>query len=52
MRSSLAGCRLHEALEHLDFRYPDEGWRDMRPGLAQWYARFAERDSMRSTAPE
>ena len=40
------------ALGYLDFRYPDEGWRDTRPGLAQWYARFAERDSMRSTAPE
>lgn len=40
------------ALGYLDFRYPDEGWRDTRPGLAQWYASFAERESMRSTAPE
>ena len=40
------------ALGYLDFRYPDEGWRDTRPGLAQWYASFTERDSMRSTTPE
>ena len=40
------------ALGYLDFRYPDEGWRDTRPGLAEWYATFRERDSMRTTAPE
>ena len=40
------------ALGYLDFRYPNEGWRDTRPGLAQWYAAFSERDSMRSTIPE
>ena len=40
------------ALGYLDFRYPDEAWRDKRPGLARWYASFSERDSMRSTAPE
>ena len=40
------------ALGYLDFRYPDEGWRDIRPGLAEWYTSFRERDSMRTTAPE
>ena len=40
------------ALGYLDFRYPDEGWRDTRPGLARWYASFSGRESMRSTAPE
>lgn len=40
------------ALGYLDFRYPDEGWRDARPGLAGWYAAFRERESMRTTAPE
>lgn len=40
------------ALGYLDFRYPDEGWRDTRPGLARWYASFSERDSMCTTAPE
>lgn len=40
------------ALGYLDFRYPDEGWRDTRPGLARWYASFSERESMRTTAPE
>lgn len=40
------------ALGYLDFRYPDEGWRDTRPGIAGWYASFSQRDSMRTTAPE
>ncbi len=40
------------ALGYLDFRYPDEGWRDTRPGLARWYASFSERESMRTTVPE
>ena len=40
------------ALGYLDFRYPDEGWRDTRPRLARWYASFSERHSMRTTAPE
>lgn len=39
------------ALGYLDFRAPEEGWRDGRPKLAEWYAGFAERPSMRATAP-
>jgi glutathione S-transferase len=41
------GC----ALGYLDLRFPDHGWRDKRPELAAWYARFRERPSMRATAP-
>jgi glutathione S-transferase len=37
------------ALGHLDFRFADDGWRDGRPQLAAWHARFAERPSMRAT---
>ena len=40
------------ALGYLDFRYPDEGWRDARPKLAAWYESFAARPSMIETSPE
>lgn len=40
------------ALGYLDFRYPDEGWRDSRPKLAAWYQKFAKRPSMRETQPD
>lgn len=40
------------ACGYLDFRYPDEGWRDQRSGLASWYETFAKRPSMAKTAPE
>ena len=42
------GC----ALGYLDFRLGDMDWRDGRPALADWYARFAERDAMKATEPE
>lgn len=41
------GC----ALGYLDFRMPDEPWRDSRPALAAWYEAFADRPSMRATVP-
>src|SRR5262245_23927144 len=37
------------ALGHLDFRFAEDAWRDRRPKLAEWHARFAERPSMRAT---
>lgn len=39
-------------LGYLDFRYPDEGWRRSRPGLERWYARIADRPSMKATQPQ
>ena len=39
------------ALAYLDFRFPDENWRESRPRLADFYARFAERPSMKATLP-
>ena len=42
------GC----ALGYLDFRHPQRGWRDGRLALGEWEARFAERPSMKATAPE
>ncbi|HSO46509.1 MAG TPA: glutathione S-transferase [Rhizobiaceae bacterium] len=40
------------ALGYLDFRYADSGWRDGRPGLAQWYDAFAKRPSMVKSEPK
>ena len=39
------GC----ALGYLDHRLPDWGWREGRPALADWFAEFAERNSMQQT---
>ena len=43
-----AGC----ALGYLDFRFPDLGWRDGRPGLAAWHEGFVQRPSMQETLPQ
>lgn len=39
------------SLAYLDFRFPDIGWRSGNERLADWYARFAERPSMKATIP-
>ncbi|MCR8550739.1 glutathione S-transferase [Salipiger sp. P9] len=41
------GC----ALGYLDFRHDVRKWRTGRDALAEWYAGFAERPSMKATAP-
>ncbi|NNU79000.1 glutathione S-transferase [Halovulum dunhuangense] len=41
------GC----ALGYLDFRQDARNWRGGHPALAEWYAGFAERDSMKATVP-
>jgi len=41
------GCMLG----YLDLRFEEFDWRDDRPQLAAWYAGFAERPSMKATAP-
>lgn len=43
-----AGC----ALGYLDFRFPDDPWRDQHPALADWYAAFSQRPSMQATWPD
>ena len=40
------------ALGYLEFRYGGDFWRPGRPKIAAWYDRFAERESMRATAPQ
>lgn len=42
------GC----ALAYLDFRLGDRGWRKGNDALDDWFAVFAERGSMKATAPE
>ena len=41
------GC----ALSYLDLRHDARGWRNGHDGLADWFASFAQRDSMIATAP-
>ncbi|MCB1461409.1 MAG: glutathione S-transferase [Nitratireductor sp.] len=41
------GC----ALGYLDFRFAEMGWRESRPKLAAWFAKFSERPSMQATRP-
>jgi glutathione S-transferase len=41
------GC----ALGYLDFRFPQEPWREGRPQLARWYEGFTSRRSMVETTP-
>lgn len=38
-------------LGYLDFRFADEGWREPRPQLAQWYESVRQRPSFVSTMP-
>lgn len=37
------------ALGYLDLRHDARGWRQRHDALADWYAKFAERDSMKDT---
>lgn len=37
------GC----ALWYLDLRFADRQWRERAPRVAEWYARFSQRDAMR-----
>jgi glutathione S-transferase len=39
------------ACGYLDLRFADMGWRDTRPNLAAWHAKFAERESYKATVP-
>lgn len=42
------GC----ALAHIDFRFPQDAWRNGRPALSSWYEEHAARPSMTATAYE
>lgn len=52
------GDRLHMdvlttacSLGYADGRHPDDGWREGRPQLTQWYASVSERPAMAQTRP-
>ncbi|WP_285419270.1 glutathione S-transferase [Pseudomonas sp. efr-133-TYG-5] len=40
------------ALGYLDLRFPDLGWRDANPRLANWYFEVSQRPSMIATQPK
>jgi len=42
------GC----TLGWLDFRIPDENWREQRPALTDWFEQFSTRPSMVNTRPK
>ena len=44
---TLADLALASALVYLDLRQPERDWRAAHPTLASWFARMAERDSMK-----
>ncbi|SLN15540.1 putative GST-like protein YibF [Roseivivax jejudonensis] len=50
-RVTAAQIALACALGYLDLRHDARAWRTGRPTLAGWQAGFAERDSMRDSAP-
>lgn len=40
------------ALGYLDLRHADIAWRAAAPALAEWFAAFEQRDSLRDTRPQ
>lgn len=49
---SLSHIAFGAALGYMAFRYPDFGWREKHPALADWFDSFSERDSMQKTVPQ
>ncbi len=48
---TIGGIATLAALGYLDFRFGKEGWRQGRPGLANWFEAASGRDSFKRTAP-
>tara|TARA_R110000868_G_scaffold10138_5_gene49520 strand:- start:6727 stop:7314 length:588 start_codon:yes stop_codon:yes gene_type:complete len=48
---SLGGLTIALALDYLDFRFPESGWRDGHPALIDLYGCWAGRESFKATAP-
>lgn len=48
---TLAQISAGVACSYMDFRYPADDWRKVRPALARWYEPFAARPSMQQTMP-
>lgn len=50
-RLNIGTIALAVALDYVDFRYPEEAWRDYYPNLADWHKGFEQRPSFESTKP-
>lgn len=50
-RFDIGDVGLVVALEYLDFRLADLGWRERQPGLVAWHARHCDRPSIVATRP-
>jgi glutathione S-transferase len=48
---SIGDIALACALDYLDLRMPELGWRQGRPALARWAERLGERPSLMATVP-
>lgn len=48
-RVDIGATTLAAALSYIDLRFAEHDWRAGHPGLAAWYAAFAQRPSMRAT---
>lgn len=48
---TIGGIAVLAALGYLDFRFAKDGWRQGRPGLANWFEAASARDSFKRTAP-
>ena len=48
---SIGPITLSVALDYLDLRFAEAGWRNGRAGLAEWHAAFRKRPSLAETAP-
>lgn len=48
-RADIGNLTVACALWYLDLRFPDLGWRDRYPSVAQWYAVFSQRASLQAT---
>lgn len=48
---SIGHIAVGSALGYLDLRHDARNWRQAAPNLDDWFARFAERDSLKATIP-
>jgi glutathione S-transferase len=49
---NLAHLALGSLLGYVDFRWPDDGWRQRFPNVSTWFARLEERPSFIQTRPQ
>lgn len=48
---TIAEVTAGSGLGWVDLRFPDFGWRDENPALAEWFAKISERPSFKETVP-